>query len=238
MPIKKNSAVPLYIQIAKFIEDEIDNGKYADGEIMLSEAKMQKKFDVSRITIRNAYKVLIDNGILKTIKGKGTFVNILEKDDWIGLRSFTHDVIARGRIPSTKIIEFKRVTIPEYVALNLKVGLDTECFYLKRLRFIDNKAVWLTKSYILCDIAEDLTKDYFSIKGYGQSIFRVLSMDFGVEFKEGTAMSSQNSISEEEAKLLKIDNDKPIICRSSIKTDRQDRPVVYENTIFDQSLNY
>lgn len=238
MLIDKKLGTPYYIQISNYIHKEIADGVYSNGEIMPSELEMQKKFDVSRITIRKAYKVLIEEGLLESIKGKGTFVNILEEDDWISLKSFTKDVLDRGHIPSTKIVDFDIIKASQTVANNLNVELNTECYYLNRLRCIDKKAVWLTKTYILADVAPGLTPKHFAEKGYAQSIFRVLNLNYNIQFRHGPSMSIENIVSEDDAKLLKIDEKKPVICTASIFTDDNGRVVVYENTIFDQSISY
>lgn len=238
MLIDKNLGTPYYIQISDYIEKEISDGVYKNGQMMPSELQMQKKFDVSRITIRKAYKVLIDNGLLKSIKGKGTFVNILEEGDWIELNSFTKDVLERGHTPSTKMIDFKRVQVPKHIAESLQVSTGTECFYLNRLRCIDKKAVWLTKTYILCDIAPELTADYFSEMGYSQSIFSVLKTNWGIRFMGGPTMSIENQVSEDDATLLKIDKEKPVIFKATTFSDENGRIIVYENTCFEQSISY
>lgn len=238
MLIDKSLGTPYYIQISEVIEKEIADGVYSNGEMMPSELDMQKKFDVSRITIRKAYKVLADNGLIKSIKGKGTFVNILEEDDWISLNSFTRDILEKGHVPSTKIIEFEKVQASNYVAENLQVKAGTECFYLKRLRCIDKKGVWLTKTYVVCDVAPDLSQDYFSKKGYAQSIFSVISMNWGVQFRKGPTISIENEVSENDGKLLNIDKNKPVIYRATTFSDETGRIVIYENTIFDQSISY
>jgi DNA-binding GntR family transcriptional regulator len=238
MLIDKKLGTQFYIQISDYIRKEIADGVYSNGEMMPSELEMQKKFDVSRITIRNAYKVLIDEGILKSIKGKGTFVNILEEGDWVSMNSFTKDVLKRGHVPSTKIIDFEVIEASEYVASNLKVKTGTKCYYFNRLRSIDNKAVWLTKTYVLCDIAEGLTAEHFSRKGAAQSIFFVLETNFGVQFRPGPTMSIENHVSDEDANLLNIDRNEPVICAALVVMDETGRNVMYENTVFDQSITY
>ncbi len=238
MSIDKSIGTPYYIQISDYITKQIEDGVYMNRQMMPSEQEMQEKFDVSRITIRKAYKILAEKGLLTSIKGKGTFVNVLEERDWTNMKSFTEDVLNSGHVPSTKIVDFKIIKATADIASNLNVRIGTKCYYLNRMRSIDNKTIWLTKTYILCDIANGLTKEYFSEKGVGQSIFRVLEANFGLKFKAGPTMSIQNQVSEQDAVLLKIDRSKPIICKAMIVTDDKMRVIIYENTIFDQSITY
>ncbi len=237
MKFNRNAAIPLYKQISIEIQQGIEKGEYTKDKAMPSEMEIQKKYKVSRVTARKAYKLLIDQGILRTIKGKGTYINDLEANDWTWMHSFTREVIEMGRIPSTKIVTFKQIKSCLLVAQHLQVSDGEPCFYLKRIRYIDNKPVWLTKSYVPCYIAEGLTKEYFSIKGCTQSIFTVLDLNFNVKYKKGHEISEAISISEKDAPLLHIEINKPVISKAFIGYGMNDKPIIYENTIFEQSIS-
>jgi GntR family transcriptional regulator, regulator for abcA and norABC len=84
----KQSDIPLYQQIANYIQKRIAYGEYPPGTILPSERNLAKELDVNRGTIISAYDVLYSNGMVERIKGSGTKVN---KDMW-GL--------SRTRIPN------------------------------------------------------------------------------------------------------------------------------------------
>lgn len=237
MKVNRNSAIPLYVQISRKIQDGIDSGKYSKEKVLPSEMDIQKEYDVSRVTARKAYKLLVDQGVLRTIKGKGTYINDVEDDDWTWMSSFTREVMEMGRIPSTKIITFKEKKADILISENLQIPINTPCFYLKRIRYIDNKPIWLTKSYIPCSIAEDLSKEYFSEKGFGQSIFTVLDMNFGVKRNKGKEISVVIPILKEDAILLNLETNKPVVSKAFIAYGDNKKPIIYENTIFEQSIS-
>lgn len=66
--------IPLYKQIINKIIDKLIDGSLVPGQMLASEYKLSKDMDVSRLTARKAYQELVDNGILESIRGKGTFV--------------------------------------------------------------------------------------------------------------------------------------------------------------------
>ncbi|MCG8499025.1 MAG: GntR family transcriptional regulator [Firmicutes bacterium] len=237
MGFNRNSAIPLYKQISREIQDGIKKGEYTKDKAMPSEMEIQRKYKVSRVTARKAYKQLVDQGILRTIKGKGTYINDLDANDWTWMHSFTREVIEMGRVPSTRIIEFKEIMADELIAQRLQVPVDEPCYYLKRIRFIDNKPVWLTKSYVPCSLAENLTKEHFSIKGYAQSIFTILELNYGIKRKSGEDISEAISISAKDAPLLNIEINKPVISKAFIAYGDNGKPIIYENTIFEQSIS-
>lgn len=72
--INKNNGIPLYIQVKKQIIYLIKNGSLRVGMKMPTERELAKELGVSRNTISSAYNELEMKGILKSIRGRGTFV--------------------------------------------------------------------------------------------------------------------------------------------------------------------
>ncbi len=227
---------PIYKQLSDELEKKITDNVYKAGQMIESEADFQRIYNVSRVTVRKALKILSEKGILTVIPGKGTFVNDIDSQDWTWMRSFTSDVIASGHIPTTNIISFKKIKAGAELVEKLQVKLDEDCYYFKRVRFIDNKPVWLTKTFIPVKLCPLLTKEYFSIAGITQSIFSVLTLNFGIQFVFNEEISEAVNILEEDAKYLDIATHKPVISSAMISYDSLRQPLLYENTIFKQSL--
>ena len=78
--LQKNSAIPLYLQIHNILKQRIANGTYESGKLLPSEAQMIGEFNVTRATLRNAIKLLQEDGLAITEKGKGTYVNSAKKE--------------------------------------------------------------------------------------------------------------------------------------------------------------
>ncbi|WP_139487878.1 PLP-dependent aminotransferase family protein [Brevibacillus dissolubilis] len=87
----RDSDIPVYQQIADFIEKRIMYGEYPPGSVLPSERSLAKNLNVNRGTIIVAYDILHSKGIVERIKGSGTKVS---KDLW-GL--------ARNRIPDWSV---------------------------------------------------------------------------------------------------------------------------------------
>lgn len=66
---------PIYIQIKNQIKDMILKGMLAKGSKLPSTREVSKVLNVSRNSIVSAYEELEAEGILYSVKGKGTFVN-------------------------------------------------------------------------------------------------------------------------------------------------------------------
>ena len=63
-----------YMKIYHMIANDITVGVYKAGDIIPTQVELAKKYDVSRATITEAVKELTRRKLVKTQRGKGTFV--------------------------------------------------------------------------------------------------------------------------------------------------------------------
>ena len=65
---------PIYRQIAAVIAARIEAGEYVPNRPIPSEAALCDEFAVSRKTAREAVRALREDGLVRTVRGKGTYV--------------------------------------------------------------------------------------------------------------------------------------------------------------------
>lgn len=65
---------PLYEQIADVIAARIADGTYPPRRRIPSEAAICDEFTVARPTARSAIRLLVDRGLVRTVRGKGSYV--------------------------------------------------------------------------------------------------------------------------------------------------------------------
>ena len=76
--INKASSKPYYEQLVLSIKEDILNGVLTAGDQVPSVREMAKRLLMNPNTVSKAYKVLENEQVLVTIKGKGTFVKVTE----------------------------------------------------------------------------------------------------------------------------------------------------------------
>lgn len=74
MTVDLEGPEPLYEQIAVILGSRIADGTYAPRRRVPSEAAICEEFNVSRPTARAALQLLIQRGLIITVRGKGSFV--------------------------------------------------------------------------------------------------------------------------------------------------------------------
>ena len=74
MSVDLDGPEPLYEQIADVLAARIADGTYPPRRRVPSEAALCEEFGVARPTARSAIRLLVDRGLVRTVRGKGSYV--------------------------------------------------------------------------------------------------------------------------------------------------------------------
>jgi GntR family transcriptional regulator len=176
--IDKRSPIPAYSQLVNLIYSKIKNRELKDNEQLPSEAELCKMYSISRTTVREALRRLMRDGLLYTIKGKGTFVSEPKMDQiMINIPNFHEDMAKRGIKPDVKVLDVKVIKATPLVSEKLMVPLNEKVFRIKRLFLAECKPYILEKKFIICKDCKILNsckqEDIMRIKD--QPVFDVLA---------------------------------------------------------------
>ena len=122
----KNSIVPLYQQLSDEIKAQIKEGKLKAGDRLMTEAEFSQQYEVSRITVRKAIELLVDEGYVTRRQGIGTFIaekklrRVVDSDNLV--RSFSEASRLSGQEPSSELISVEWVPPEASVQHHLHVG--------------------------------------------------------------------------------------------------------------------
>lgn len=72
--INNSSMIPIYEQVVDQIKKEIISGELAEGETLPSVRAFSSELKISALTVKKAYDKLEEEGFVKTVHGKGTYV--------------------------------------------------------------------------------------------------------------------------------------------------------------------
>jgi GntR family transcriptional regulator len=139
---------PLYHKIKQHILDQIIEGALKSGDMLPSETQLLTQYNASRITIRRALKELIQQGILYTIQGKGTFVAHAPIRQISGFHSFSDDIEAKGLRASSQVLLFEQIEADQDIASHLQINTGDPVYILQRIRFADNQPVAFETAYL------------------------------------------------------------------------------------------
>ena len=72
--INHSSMVPIYEQILEQIKAQIISGELKENDLLPSVRAMAKELKISALTVKKAYDNLEEEGMTRTVHGKGTYV--------------------------------------------------------------------------------------------------------------------------------------------------------------------
>ncbi|AXI41036.1 GntR family transcriptional regulator [Sulfitobacter sp. SK011] len=70
----RQSRSPLYLQIAEILRQDLDRGVWTAGELLPTISALSAQYSVAKITVRQAVKILEEEGLLESRRGRGTTV--------------------------------------------------------------------------------------------------------------------------------------------------------------------
>ena len=75
MKINFNDVVPIYIQIADAIEDDILSGKLKEGDKCYSQLIIAKELNINPATAAKGIRLLVDRGVLDKVRGQAMIIS-------------------------------------------------------------------------------------------------------------------------------------------------------------------
>ena len=216
---------PLYDQLVDLLSDKIQNEMHP-GDALPSERDLAETYGLSRTTVRLAMSELEELGLVTRKHGKGTFVSSVSRDttDLMGTYSFTDQMRALGRVPHTEVIDFEVREASKFVAQNMDLRLGEAVFRMRRLRTADGVPMMLERTYMPVKVFDGLTQRMVESK----SLYEIVEQDFRMKIKTAEEAFGARAARPDEARLLKIDEDAPVL--HLVRTTYNSKNVVIEYT--------
>lgn len=222
--INKSLPIPIYYQLEEGIKELIKSEKLLPGEVISSEREFAEKYQISRMTVRQAINNLVNGGYLIRQRGKGTFVAKQKIEHSLkGLTSFSEDMKARGIKLETKVLNFNVMKATKQMAEKLHIHKGANVYELKRVRYADRIPIAYETMFLSCELIPSITRD--ALEG---SIYEYIENDLRLKIKRGKQVIEASTASKEEADLLEIKEGAPVlfINRNSFLENNQPLEIV------------
>lgn len=139
---------PLYQRLQQALRGAIERQLLKAEDAIPAERELAEDFNVSRITVRKALEGLVAEGLLIRRQGAGTFVSGRVEKQFSKLTSFSEDMLARGRTPSSSWLLKAQGAVTPDEALTLGLSPGTPVYRFHRIRFADGMPMALEQSTI------------------------------------------------------------------------------------------
>ncbi len=226
--IDKNSPIPIYYQLEEEIKQMIEN-ELVPGDLLPSEREYAEKYDISRMTVRQAITNLAKEGLLYRQKGRGTFVAEKKiEQDLSFLSSFSEDMKSRGLTPSSKLLRFKVITDKPKIASNLKVKSNEPIYEIKRLRMANNEPIALETIYTPQKLVGTLTDQDITI-----SFYDYIEQKLNKKINYGNQTIEASLANNEESSYLNINKGDPVlVMQRKSYLDNDKKPIEYVKSTY------
>lgn len=143
------TGAPKYRQIADHIRERIDDGDWAVGDQVPTEARLCEQFGVSRITVVKALDRLVDEGLLVREQGRGTYVaQPLLAHEPSELLSFTESMRRRGKLPGSRVLDKSSRVASARLREQLRLEPGQKVWRLRRLMLADGDPIGVQTSWL------------------------------------------------------------------------------------------
>jgi len=222
--ILADGPVSYYQQLYTILRDELIRGKWKPGERMPSETELIVIYGVSRITVRQAFDLLVNDGFVYRRRGSGTFVTTRSSESGHNrILSFTEDMEQRGLRPETRLIAARLEPAAADVARKLGIEPDEELAVLERLRLADDAPISVERSHLVhrhCPgvLEEDYTR---------ASLHRALPERYGVRLARADQAVRAVAADTEMAVILSVLPGAPLLYIERVSFRQTGAPVEY-----------
>lgn len=199
---KDKQAQPLYQIVAESILEKIETGRLNANDRLPSEHELSQIHSVGRNTVRRAISELVNDGILKTIPGVGTFVADQRLDKTAQyLYGFTHEMQYHDKEITSRVLEAKLIDADPFLARRLQSQLGAQVVFLNRVRLMDGEPVAIERSYLPHERCPGILEHDFA----RESLYQVLSSEYDKRPDHAEQVIEARLATTEVARLLELD---------------------------------
>ncbi|MFR9215573.1 MAG: GntR family transcriptional regulator [Ruthenibacterium sp.] len=225
MTLKRDAQMPLYQQMANEIKAQIASGELRQNEQLMTEMELSREFGVSRITVRKALELLVEEDILSKRQGVGAFVTgkklVRSMNVMMG---FTQTCEANGQKATSRLLfaGLNEARPADIKLLGVKEG--DSVISLRRLRFCDNVPVMVEEVRLQRSFAYLLGEDLTG------SLHKLLA-ESGIKVVKGVKTISISYATKEESTLLGMGEGAALLLQRDISYDENGQAVYRSKSV-------
>ena len=216
---------PRYIDIVEQLSTEVN--AMQPGDRLPKERDLAARFATSRMTVRQALGLLVDEGRIYSIRGQGTFVAEPHVAKDATLTSFSQDMLARGHVPSSRLLAAVEVPAPAAVARALELPEGVPLYRIERLRLADNLPMCLETVHLPARLFPHLLDAELT-----GSLYELLNTRFRTTVARAEQTFSAAKLSRRQADLLGVPAGSAALVMRRVGADARGRLVEQAESIY------
>lgn len=227
--MERNSLTPLYKQLASALRRRIEAGEFNSGEAIPAESQLVQSYQVSRITVRKALDLLVNDGMIVRQQGKGTYVRpSLIKETLTSLQGFAEVMVDTHPEQVMEVIAFEFIQASQAAAKALAVKEEARLLRIVRRHILDGSLLAHATIFLPYDLGRLLTVDEVSTT----PIYKLLQEKGGVSIKRATQTIRAVVANADMAAALQTSVGSPLLSVNRRTFSAQEIPVEYIELLY------
>jgi GntR family transcriptional regulator len=231
--LDRGAPLPLYFQLRHVLMDEIQTRGLTPGDKLPTEAQIERRYGISRSTIRQALNSLAGEGIVERIQGKGTFVSPPKRRHTPLLTSFTENMLSQGHMPSHRVLASSVVSAPQAIAARLAVDEGAACRFLRRLLLTEQEVIGVAETWLPLAVLGEFHELLDQRRLDQGSLYDLLQQHpINLVLERGTEIVTAGVADEHSSSLLNCPKGHPVLLVDRVTQDASERTVEVTHMTF------
>lgn len=228
--LDRSSPIPLYLQLEQLWRSQFAGGQLKPGDMFPPEHEICKQYGVSPITVKQAMKSLVGDGVLVRERGRGTFVarSRVASPDLTRLSSPAEDMEAAGLVVTAQTVRREKLVASEDLAELLGLVDREPLFYLERVYTVD----WEVLAVEQIHLPAALCPGFLEYELGAASIYTVLEERYGLFPVKAEQHMEAITAEDAEARLFRLSEGSPLLRAERITSLADGRTVEYSRLLY------
>lgn len=224
--LDRESPQPLHSQLEEILRQGIENEVWKPDSSIPSENELSNMYGISRMTVRSVLYLLVREGLIYKVPGKGTFVS---KPKIVLSQMAIQDQLEQmGYETSTRLVSIEKIIPSVKIAKLLNLSSNAQVYILKRIRYIKDEAFSIHISYIPISLCPGLESKNLE----GAQLCNILRDEYQVKIGRKVETLESAIANNAEAKMLSVKKLFPLILLDSIVYAENDLPIEFSKVLF------
>ena len=225
----QNNSIPLHHKLKETLRQQIVTSQLPAHERLPSERELCDQYKISRTTVRRALADLLNEGLIYTTIGKGTYVAAPQmKEQLQPLSSFTEDITRRGMQPSSRLLRAEIQNANDEQAARLCLPRGAEVVSIYRLRLADGKPIALQHTWLPHHLCPDLL--HFDL--VQQSLYHILRDEYHLKLAHADTTIMAALCNAEESRLLVLTSPAAVLISQQATYLENETLIEYTHSVF------
>lgn len=224
-----DAAQPLHVRLRESLRTDILEGRLRPHDRLPSESELTVRFEVSRITVRQALAALHAEGLILKVHGKGSFVSSPRmSQDLDRLRGLAESLGGEGHEVRARVLKLEEVAAPTAAAAKLGLPPGSVVTELLSLRYVDRAPLSLNRSYMSSNIGARLRRADVGRR----DVLSIYENDFGIAIGRAEVVISAASADRQQRKYLELAEHVPVLQVERLVFTADERPLHVETSCY------